>query len=94
MLCSGGYLSNYYEFVGVQGCEEVFTLYVLIWMLTGLNLVAFFTGILTTAVLGSIKDLVRRTYGYKVRREFIKGPYVMLITRFLTLKLHPLVLGH
>ncbi|XP_076591746.1 transmembrane protein 255B isoform X3 [Chaetodon auriga] len=52
---NGGYLSNYYEFVGVRSCEEVFTLYILIWMLTGLNLVAFFTGILTTAVLGSIK---------------------------------------
>ncbi|XP_062275673.1 transmembrane protein 255B [Scomber scombrus] len=54
---NGGYLSNYYEFVGVSSCEEVFTLYILIWTLTGLNLVAFFTGILTTAVLGSIKDL-------------------------------------
>ncbi|KAM9359129.1 transmembrane protein 255B [Symphorus nematophorus] len=54
---NGGYLSNYYEFVGVRSCEEVFTLYVLIWTLAGLNLVAFFTGILTTAVLGSIKDL-------------------------------------
>ncbi|KAA8593955.1 hypothetical protein FQN60_004789 [Etheostoma spectabile] len=54
---NGGYLSNYYEYVGVQSCEEVFTLYILIWNLTGLNLVAFFTGILTTAVLGSIKDL-------------------------------------
>ncbi|XP_044059305.1 transmembrane protein 255B isoform X2 [Siniperca chuatsi] len=56
---NGGYLSNYYEFVGVRSCEEVFTLYILIWTLTGLNLVAFFTGILTTAVLGSIKDLSR-----------------------------------
>ncbi|XP_071353267.1 transmembrane protein 255B isoform X2 [Trachinotus anak] len=54
---NGGYLNNYYEFVGVQSCEEVFTLYILIWTLTGLNLVALFTGILTTAVLGSIKDL-------------------------------------
>ncbi|XP_019950545.1 transmembrane protein 255B isoform X1 [Paralichthys olivaceus] len=54
---NGGYLSNYYEFVGVQSCEEVFTLYILIWILTGLNLVALFTGILITAVLGSIKDM-------------------------------------
>ena len=61
LFCSGGYLSNYYEYVGVQSCEEVFTLYILIWNLTGLNLVAFFTGILTTAVLDSIKDLVRHT---------------------------------
>ncbi|XP_030007801.1 transmembrane protein 255B isoform X2 [Sphaeramia orbicularis] len=54
---NGGYLSNYYEFVGVQSCEEVFTLYILIWSLTGLNLVVFFMGILTTAVLGSIKNI-------------------------------------
>nr|XP_046244680.1 transmembrane protein 255B [Scatophagus argus] len=52
---NGGYLSNYYEFVGVQSCEEVFTLYVLIWTLSSLNLVAFFTGIFSTAVLGNIK---------------------------------------
>ncbi|XP_042341924.1 transmembrane protein 255B [Plectropomus leopardus] len=58
---NGGYLSNYYEFVGVQSCEEVFTLYILIWVLTGLNLVASFTGILTTAVLGSIKDVRSRS---------------------------------
>ncbi|KAM7399327.1 hypothetical protein PAMP_018607 [Pampus punctatissimus] len=55
---NGGYLSNYYEFVGVHSCEEVFTLYILMWTLTILNLTAFFTGILTTAVLGSIKDLL------------------------------------
>ncbi|XP_040041869.2 transmembrane protein 255B [Gasterosteus aculeatus] len=54
---NGGYLSNYYEFAGVGSCEDVFTLYVLIWTLAGLNLVAFFAGIATTAVLGSVKDL-------------------------------------
>ncbi|XP_055370287.1 transmembrane protein 255B isoform X2 [Betta splendens] len=54
---NGDYLSNYYEFVGVRSCGDVFTLYVLIWVLTGLNLAAFFAGILTTAVLGSMKDL-------------------------------------
>uniref|UniRef100_A0A3Q2D9F4 Transmembrane protein 255B-like n=1 Tax=Cyprinodon variegatus TaxID=28743 RepID=A0A3Q2D9F4_CYPVA len=53
----GDYMNNYFEFVGVQSCEEVFTLYILIWTLTGLNLVAFFTGILTAAVLGNIKSL-------------------------------------
>lgn len=58
---SGAYLSNYYEFVGVRSCGEVLILYVLIWILAGLNLVAFFMGILTTAVLGSIKVLVRLT---------------------------------
>ncbi|XP_024298251.1 transmembrane protein 255B-like [Oncorhynchus tshawytscha] len=53
---NGGYMNNYYEFVGVQSCGDVLSLYVLIWVLTSLNLVAFFLGILTTAVLGSIKD--------------------------------------
>ncbi|KAM4627392.1 transmembrane protein 255B isoform 2-T2 [Polymixia lowei] len=54
---NGGYLNNYYEFVGVRSCQDVLTLYILIWVLTSLNLVAFFIGILTTAVLGSIKGL-------------------------------------
>ncbi|XP_029922229.1 transmembrane protein 255B [Myripristis murdjan] len=56
---NGSYLDNYYEFVGVQDCRDVLTLYALIWVLTCLNLVAFFTGLLVTAVLGSIKDLRR-----------------------------------
>uniref|UniRef100_A0A1A7Y904 Transmembrane protein 255B n=1 Tax=Iconisemion striatum TaxID=60296 RepID=A0A1A7Y904_9TELE len=56
---NGDYLNKYYEFVGVQSCEEVFTLYILIWITACLNLVAFFTGTLTTAVLGSIKNLRR-----------------------------------
>jgi hypothetical protein len=47
--------------VGVRSCGDVLSLYVLIWVLTSLNLVAFFLGILTTAVLGSIKDQVRET---------------------------------
>ncbi|XP_066540581.1 transmembrane protein 255B [Hoplias malabaricus] len=54
---NGGYLNNYYEFVGVQSCEEVLSLYILIWILTLLNLLAFIIAILTTAVLGSIKHL-------------------------------------
>ncbi|KAK7883321.1 hypothetical protein WMY93_029495 [Mugilogobius chulae] len=53
---NGGYLNNYYEFVGVQSCHDVFMLHFLVWSLTGLNLVVFFMGILTTAVLGSIKN--------------------------------------
>ncbi|KAM8854546.1 transmembrane protein 255B [Synchiropus picturatus] len=58
---NGGYLNNYYEFVSVSSCGEVKTLYVLIWILIGLNLVAFFMGILTTAMLGSVKDMVSQT---------------------------------
>ncbi|XP_067275493.1 transmembrane protein 255B [Pseudorasbora parva] len=54
---NGGYLNNYYEFVGVQSCQEVLSLYVLLWVLSALNLLAFVFGILTTAVLGSFKDM-------------------------------------
>ncbi|XP_051580941.1 transmembrane protein 255B isoform X2 [Myxocyprinus asiaticus] len=54
---NGGYLDNFYEFVGVQSCQEVLSLYVLLWVLTCLQLLAFIVGILTTAVLGSIKDM-------------------------------------
>uniref|UniRef100_A0A3P9PZB1 Transmembrane protein 255B-like n=1 Tax=Poecilia reticulata TaxID=8081 RepID=A0A3P9PZB1_POERE len=60
---NGDYMNNYFEFVGVQSCEEVFTLYILIWTLTGVNLVAFFTGILTAAVLGNIKVGADRSSG-------------------------------
>ncbi|XP_056468309.1 transmembrane protein 255B isoform X1 [Gadus chalcogrammus] len=54
---NGGFLNNYYEFVGVRGCQDVLTLYILIWTLTSLNMVAFITGIVTAAVLGSVKSL-------------------------------------
>ncbi|XP_041127201.1 transmembrane protein 255B-like [Polyodon spathula] len=54
---NGGYLNNHYEYVGVRSCQEVLSLYVMIWLLTALNLTAFFLGILATAVLGSIKDV-------------------------------------
>ncbi|KAI4904802.1 hypothetical protein NFI96_006922 [Prochilodus magdalenae] len=54
---NGGYLNNYYEFVGVRSCDDVLILYILIWVLTLLNLLAFILAIMTTAVLGSIKDL-------------------------------------
>lgn len=52
---NGGYLNTYYEFVGVRSCDDVFLLYVFIWILSGLNLLAFFTAIVTSAMLGSIK---------------------------------------
>ncbi|XP_056095380.1 transmembrane protein 255B [Rhinichthys klamathensis goyatoka] len=63
---NGGYLNNYYEFVGVQSCQEVLSLYVLLWILTALNLLAFVFGILTTAVLGSFKDMRSGVVGLDV----------------------------
>ncbi|XP_036391802.1 transmembrane protein 255B [Megalops cyprinoides] len=59
---NGGYLNNHYEFVGVRSCQEVLYLYTLIWVLALLNLAAFILGILTTAVLGSIKDMSASLY--------------------------------
>ena len=44
--------------MGVQSCQEVLSLYVCMWLLTSLNLLAFVLAIMATAVLGSIKDLV------------------------------------
>ncbi|XP_035241687.1 transmembrane protein 255B [Anguilla anguilla] len=58
---NGGYLNSHFEFVGVRSCQEVLSLYVLIWVLTLLNLAAFILGILSTAVLGSIKDMKSHT---------------------------------
>ncbi|XP_049925379.1 transmembrane protein 255B [Epinephelus moara] len=90
---NGGYLSNYYEYVGVRSCEEVFTLYILIWTLSGLNLVAFFTGILTTAVLGSIKDLRSRSPATKPPESAVSSsptaPLLMDANTHTVHQLHP-----
>ncbi|XP_059188134.1 transmembrane protein 255B [Centropristis striata] len=84
---NGDYLSNYYEFVGVRSCEEVFTLYILIWILSGLNLVALFTGILTTAVLGSIKDL--RSSSPETSASLPTAPLLMNGSTCTVHQLHP-----
>ncbi|XP_039985938.1 transmembrane protein 255B [Xiphias gladius] len=89
---NGGYLSNYYEFVGVRSCKEVFTLYILIWTLTGLNLVALFTGILTTAVLGSIKDWRRSSPVTEPSESTASSPTAPLLmdaNRHTVQQLHP-----
>ena len=49
-LVCGCYLNDCYEFVEVESCEEVLSLYILIWMVSGLNFLAFFTGILNTGL--------------------------------------------
>ncbi|XP_057204280.1 transmembrane protein 255B isoform X3 [Triplophysa rosa] len=49
--------SYIYENYYATSCQDVLSLYVLLWVLTVLNLLGFVTGILTTAVLGSIKDM-------------------------------------
>ncbi|XP_018603880.2 transmembrane protein 255B [Scleropages formosus] len=66
---NGGYLNNRYEFVGVRSCEDVLSLYRLLWVVTALNLVAFVLGVLTTAVLGSIKNQKPCTAGQSLCSE-------------------------
>ncbi|XP_064419063.1 transmembrane protein 255B [Latimeria chalumnae] len=56
---NGGYLNNYYEFEGVKSCQEVIYIYAMIWVLIALNFSAFILGIITTAILGSFKDMKR-----------------------------------
>ncbi|KAL6478519.1 hypothetical protein MHYP_G00119520 [Metynnis hypsauchen] len=79
---NGGYLNNYYEFVGVQSCEDVLSLYVLIWILTLLNLLAFILAILTTAVLGSIKDMKSAgpTFPLSYDSSIVSSPTAPLLT--------------
>ncbi|TRY93873.1 hypothetical protein DNTS_023783 [Danionella cerebrum] len=78
---NGGYLNTYYEFVGVQSCQEVLSLYILLWVLTLLNLLAFLFGILTTAVLGSIKDM---NSGPDLGTPLLGGPVCVFYTKPLT----------
>ncbi|XP_020796213.2 transmembrane protein 255B [Boleophthalmus pectinirostris] len=75
---NGGYLNDYYEFVGVQSCRDVFILYFLIWSLTGLNLVVF-TGILTAAVLGSIKNVRGPGLGFEPTGRGLSSPSAPLL---------------
>ncbi|XP_051874193.1 transmembrane protein 255B isoform X2 [Pristis pectinata] len=54
---SGDYLNNYFEFAGVKNCQEVHMVYIMIWLVTALNVSAFLLGIITTAILGSFKNM-------------------------------------
>ncbi|CAI9547426.1 unnamed protein product, partial [Staurois parvus] len=48
---------SYYEFVGVNSCQDVVHLYRLLWTCTVLNIVGLFLGSITAAVLGAFKDM-------------------------------------
>eukprot|EP00062_Callorhinchus_milii_P000149 gi/632933927/ref/XP_007893340.1/ PREDICTED: transmembrane protein 255B-like isoform X2 [Callorhinchus milii] len=63
---NGGYLDNYFEFVGVKSCQDVHFVYILIWLVTTLNLTAFLLGIITTAFLGSFKNMKGSLIGHDV----------------------------
>lgn len=50
---------GYHEYTEVQSCQDVVYLYHLLWSATILNIIALFLGIITAAVLGGFKDMVR-----------------------------------
>lgn len=68
-MCLLGLISNqlsrvelrggYHEYKEVRSCWDVVYLYRLLWSATILNVVALFLGIITAAVLGGFKDMVR-----------------------------------
>ncbi|XP_058253443.1 transmembrane protein 255A isoform X2 [Hemibagrus wyckioides] len=49
---------GYHEYTDVQSCQDVVYLYHLLWSATILNIIAFFLGIITAAVLGTFKDMM------------------------------------
>ncbi|KAM6317239.1 transmembrane protein 255B [Aegotheles albertisi] len=49
--------SSYYEFLGVNSCQDVVHLYRLLWSSTVLNIIGLFLGIITAAILGAFKDV-------------------------------------
>ncbi|XP_017330342.1 transmembrane protein 255A isoform X1 [Ictalurus punctatus] len=48
---------GYHEYTEVRSCQDVVYLYHLLWSATILNIIAFFLGIITAAVLGTFKDM-------------------------------------
>uniref|UniRef100_A0A3Q0S3C7 Transmembrane protein 255A n=1 Tax=Amphilophus citrinellus TaxID=61819 RepID=A0A3Q0S3C7_AMPCI len=52
-------IGGYHEYTDVKSCQDVVHLYHLLWSATILNIVALFLGIITAAVLGGFKDMVR-----------------------------------
>ncbi|XP_029460486.1 transmembrane protein 255B isoform X3 [Rhinatrema bivittatum] len=50
--------TSYYEFVGVNKCQDVVHLYRLLWSSTVLNIIGLFLGIVTAAILGAFKDMI------------------------------------
>lgn len=53
-------IGGYHEYTDVKSCQDVVHLYHLLWSATILNIVALFLGIITAAVLGGFKDMVRQ----------------------------------
>lgn len=65
--------ASYYEFLGVSGCQDVVHLYRLLWSSTVLNIIGLFLGIITAAILGAFKDMVRLSLLLSVRTSVLVG---------------------
>ena len=61
---------GYYEYIDVSSCQDIIHLYHLLWSATILNIVGLFLGIITAAVLGGFKDMVR-----KEAASYPRGPF-------------------
>ncbi|CAM2096495.1 unnamed protein product [Caretta caretta] len=57
LLISSEQSTSYYEFLGVNSCQDVVHLYRLLWASTVLNIIGLFLGIVTAAILGAFKDM-------------------------------------
>ena len=53
------YHRQYYAFTGVNSCWDVVHLHRLLWACVVLNVLGLFLGIITAAILGAYKDLVK-----------------------------------
>lgn len=58
---------GYYEYIDVSSCQDIIHLYHLLWSATILNIVGLFLGIITAAVLGGFKDMVRKSLPFPQR---------------------------
>lgn len=58
-LSSPEYHPHYVQFTGVSRCWDVVHLHRLLWSSVVLNVLGVFLGIVTAAILGAFKDMVR-----------------------------------
>lgn len=62
---------GYYEYIDVSSCQDIIHLYHLLWSATILNIVGLFLGIITAAVLGGFKDMVREKVTFHFTVPFV-----------------------
>ncbi|MEE6470411.1 hypothetical protein FKM82_008961 [Ascaphus truei] len=75
--------TSYYEFVGVNSCQDVVHLYRLLWSSTVLNIVGLFLGIVTAAILGAFKDMAplsQLTFSSSPPPQILYNPAQQILT--------------